>query len=199
MQGVGRNANTPSDNVVKMRIIGSDGKLRTYTKDDKEMLQAIRANFGCFGVIFDMTLKLIPEFIVKVENRYMHLGDLFFNAENIKQIFENNWSVEMFWFPFNSLSFFSYDPKHDRVLIRIINKESKKVKTETESYYEKKKRQDHWTQKALEIVSPHLVKHPHLTPEFAYASFRYLSNHIYPSGHDLYQELPHAVHFRYDC
>ncbi|CAC5363242.1 unnamed protein product [Mytilus coruscus] len=127
--GVGWDANTPSDNVVKMRVIGSDGKLKTYTSDDKGMLRAISANFGCFGVIFDMTIKLIPEIIVKVENRYMNLDDLFYNVKNIQQVFEENWSVQVFWFPYNSLSQFDYNPKNDDVLLRVINKETKKVET----------------------------------------------------------------------
>lgn len=117
-QGVGWDADTPSDNVVKMRIIGRDGNLRTYTSDDKEMMRAISGNFGCFGVIFDMTMKLIPEIIVKVETRYMNLNDLFYNAENIQKVFEGNWSVQVLWFPYNSLSLFDYNPTNNDVLLR---------------------------------------------------------------------------------
>ncbi|XP_071128649.1 L-gulonolactone oxidase-like [Mytilus edulis] len=193
--GVGWDANTPSDNVVKMRIIGSDGKLRTYTNDDKDMFRAISANFGCFGVIFDMTMRLIPEVIVKVENRYMDLDDLFFNAEKIQKLFEENWSVEIFWFPYNSLSLFDYNPKNDDVWIRVINKETKKVKTATQTYYDWKEVKDYLTQEALAIMSPIIAGNPSLTPLYAWSSFGALKKIIYPSGTQ-YQELPHAVHFR---
>ncbi|XP_063412030.1 uncharacterized protein LOC134694861 [Mytilus trossulus] len=193
--GVGKDANTPSDNVVKMRIIGSDGKLRTYASDDKEMMGAISANFGCFGVIFDMTIKLIPEVIVKVENRYMDLDDLFFNAENIQKIFEENWSIEIFWFPYNSLSLFDYNPKNDDVWIRVINKETNKVKTATETYYDWKEVKDYLTQEAMAIMSPIIAGNPSLTPLYAWSTFGAIKNIIYPSGTQ-YQELPHAVHFR---
>ncbi|CAC5357779.1 unnamed protein product [Mytilus coruscus] len=193
--GVGWDANTPSDNVVKMRIIGSDGKLRTYTSDDKEMLRAISANFGCFGVIFDMTMKLIPEVIVKVENRYMNLNDLFYNAENIQKVFEGNWSVEVLWFPYNSLSLLDYNPKNDDVLLRVINKETKKVETANQTYYDWKEVKDYLSAEALLVVSPILTGNPSLTPLHAWSSFGTLKKIIYPSG-TRYQELPHAVHFR---
>ncbi|XP_076088202.1 L-gulonolactone oxidase-like isoform X2 [Mytilus galloprovincialis] len=192
--GVGKDANTPSDNVVKMRIIGSDGNLRTYASDDKEMMRAISANFGCFGVIFDMTIKLIPEVIVKVENRYMDLDDLFFNAENIQKLFEENWSIEIFWFPYNSLRLFDYNPKNDDVWIRVINKETDKVKTATETYYDWKEVKDYLTQEALAIMSPIIAGNPSLTPLYAWSTFGAIKNIIYPSGTQ-YQELPHAVHF----
>jgi FAD/FMN-containing dehydrogenase len=38
--------------------------------DNKEMFRAVAGNFGCFGVIFDMTIQLVPEIIVKTENLY---------------------------------------------------------------------------------------------------------------------------------
>ncbi|XP_052079585.1 L-gulonolactone oxidase-like isoform X2 [Mytilus californianus] len=193
--GVGRDANAPSDNVVKMRIIGSDGKLQTYTSDDKEMLRAISANFGCFGVIFDMTIKLIPEVIVKVENRYMDLDELFFNAENIQKLFEENWSIEIFWFPYNSLSLFDYNPKNDDVWIRVINKETKAVKTATQTYYDWKEVKDYLTGEAMAIMSPIIAGNPSLTPLYAWSTFGAIKNIIYPSGTQ-FQELPHAVHFR---
>jgi hypothetical protein len=90
--------------------------------DNKEMLRAVAGNFGCFGVIFDMTIQLVPEIIVKTENVYYDLEDLFFNPASMKSLVENNWSVEIFWFPYNSLSVFDYETKNDDIWVRAINK-----------------------------------------------------------------------------
>lgn len=177
-EGVGLDANTPSDNVVKVLIIGSDGTIRTYTSDEKEILRAISANFGCFGVIFDMTMKLIPEVIVKVENRYMNLDDLFFNAEKIQQVFEENWSVEVLWFPNTSLSLFDYNPKNYEVLLRVINKETKKVETAKQTYYDWKEMKDYLSAEALLLISPILTGNPSLTPLYALSSFGAFKNII---------------------
>lgn len=181
-----------------MRVIGSDGKLRTYTSDDKEMLKAISSNLGCFGVIFDMTIKVVPEVIVKVENRYEPLKELFYKPDSLQNLFEENWSVQILWFPYNSLCVFDYDPKDDELWIRVINKkpkDTKKVKTETQTYYDCKETKDCLTAEGLSIVSSVVVGNPSLTPWFAWAAFGSLKHIVFPKG-PLYQELPHAVHFR---
>ncbi|XP_071149077.1 L-gulonolactone oxidase-like [Mytilus edulis] len=196
--GVGKDVQTPGDDLVRMRVIGSDGKLRTYTSDDKEMLKAISSNLGCFGVIFDMTIKVVPEVIVKVENRYEPLKELFSKPDSLQNIFEENWSVQILWFPYNSLGLFDYDPKDDELWIRVINKKPKdtmKVKTETQTYYDWKETKDCLTAEGLSIVSSVVVENPSLTPWFAWAAFGSLKHIVFPKG-PMYQELPHAVHFR---
>ena len=179
-----------------MRIFDSSGELRTYTSDDKEMFNAVNANFGCFGVIFDMTIQLVPEVIARTENRYYDLDNLFFNAENMKNLVEENWSVEIFWFPYNSLSLFDYEPKNDDVWVRVINKETRKdVDLVDVSYYTWKNMKDSLTQESLEAISPVIVANPSLTPYYSWTAFKALKHVIYPSG-TIYQELPYAVHFR---
>ncbi|XP_076088204.1 uncharacterized protein LOC143058614 isoform X2 [Mytilus galloprovincialis] len=196
--GVGKDVQTPGDDLVRMRVIGSDGKLRTYTSDDKEMLKAISSNLGCFRVIFDMTIKVVPEVIVKVENRYEPLEEFFYTPDSLQNLFEENWSIQILWFPYNSLSVLDYDPKDDELWIRVINKkpkDTKKVKTATQTYYDWKEMKDYLTAEGLSIVSSEVVGNPSLTPWFAWAAFLSLKHIVFPKG-PLYQELPHAVHFR---
>lgn len=47
-----------SDYVIKMRVFDASGELRTYTPDSQAMFRAVIASFGCFGVIYDITLKV---------------------------------------------------------------------------------------------------------------------------------------------
>lgn len=181
-----------------MRIFDSKGELRTYTMaDNKEMFRAVAGNFGCFGVIFDMTIQLVPEIIVKTENLYYDLEDLFFNPASMKSLVENNWSVEIFWFPYNSLSVFDYEPKNDDIWVRAINKvkNPKSVDLAEFSYYSWKDAKDSLTQEALQVVAPFIASDPGLTPYYSWSLFKALKHIIYPAGH-LHQELPHAVHFR---
>jgi hypothetical protein len=165
--------------------------------DNKEMFRAVAGNFGCFGVIFDMTIQLVPEIIVKTENLYYDLEDLFFNPASMKSLVENNWSVEILWFPYNSLSVFDYEPKNDDIWVRAINKvkNPKSVDLAEFSYYSWKDAKDSLTQEALQVVAPIIASNPGLTPYYLWSSFKALKHIIYPAGH-LHQELPHAVHFR---
>ena len=56
----------------------------------------------------DITLKVEPMVIVKTENDFSYtVGDVFYNSANLKSLWDENWSVEIFWFPFNSLDWHS--------------------------------------------------------------------------------------------
>ena len=43
--------------------------------------------------------------IVRTEDDFsLTVKDVFYDHGKLKQLHDNNWSVEIFWFPFNSLS-----------------------------------------------------------------------------------------------
>lgn len=43
--------------------------------------------------------------IVKTENDFSHtVEDVFYKPDFLKELHSKNWSVEIFWFPFNSMS-----------------------------------------------------------------------------------------------
>ncbi|KAK3099148.1 hypothetical protein FSP39_000135 [Pinctada imbricata] len=195
--GVGRGTMSPSDHVVRMRIFDSEGELRTYYKDeDPELFKAVAANFGCFGVIFDMTMKLKPLRIVKTENTYHRLGDIFQNAYMMKEMVEENWSVELFWFPYNSFSHVdNYDPANDEIWVRQINDETKQVGLKQHKFYRNKAFVDYVTSHELAAMTPILVQHPKLTPLFSFFGFNTIKAIIDPVG-PIHQELPQAIHFR---
>ena len=69
LQGVGWNFKALPDYVVRMRIVDSDGELRTFSRaDDNDMFNAVATNLGLFGVIFDMTFDLFDELTAKAEH-----------------------------------------------------------------------------------------------------------------------------------
>ena len=46
--------------------------------------------------------------IVTTENDFsLTVEDVFYDPGRLKELHDNNWSVEIFWFPFNSLSWSS--------------------------------------------------------------------------------------------
>jgi hypothetical protein len=60
---------------------------------------------GLFGVMTSITMEVKPMVIVKVENDFSYtVEDLLYNPTALKRLYEENWSLEIFWFPFNSLS-----------------------------------------------------------------------------------------------
>lgn len=56
----------------------------------------------------NITMVVEPMVIVKTENDFnLTVEDVFYNPETLQKLHEENWSVEIFWFPFNSLDWCS--------------------------------------------------------------------------------------------
>ena len=72
---------------------------------------------------------------VETKNLWTTVGDLFYNQKAMQELVTSNWSVEILYFPFNSvrkrdaagvmchvdLDISKWDPKDDEVLCRLIN------------------------------------------------------------------------------
>lgn len=135
-----------------------------------------------------------PEVIVATETSYPKMRETFYSAAKLRDIVENNWAVEMFWFPFNSIPF---DFSNDEVWVRTFNKvhfeENKKLADV--DYYEKKDMADSLTQGALSVLTPCITNNEGIVPWVQWSSFCGIKNLLYPVG-QIYQEIPNAIHFR---
>lgn len=136
-----------------------------------------------------------PEILVKTENLYYNLGEVFYSVEKIKSIVENNWSVNILWFPYNSLGIGDYNPKNDDLWVRLTNRAPSDVDCEDWDFYTWRDTKDYITQSSLSSIFSLLAEEPSLVPYYSWSAFKCLKYVLYPSG-ELYQEHPHAVHFR---
>ena len=67
LQGVGWDVQTVSDGLVSMRIVDSNGDLRTYSMaDDLDMMRAVQCNLGLWGIIVDLTLSVCTSQAVRL-------------------------------------------------------------------------------------------------------------------------------------
>ncbi|XP_012946738.1 uncharacterized protein LOC101860474 [Aplysia californica] len=98
-------APTYSGIVVEMRLLDSHGRLRRFTKEDHPMImKAASCNLGMFGIMYDITIKVEPTFVVKAENRFVRLGDLMLNKDALRAQVTGSFLTEISWFPFNKIS-----------------------------------------------------------------------------------------------
>ena len=88
--------------MTEIQLIDANGDLKTFNSEDQ--LKAVRASLGLFGVIVEQTIKLQPNFKVKVRNRYPKIKD--FTADELKRLLtdESIFSVQIYWYPYNSIS-----------------------------------------------------------------------------------------------
>lgn len=179
-----------------MRIFNDKGELKTYKSSDGDIMKAVSANFGTFGVIYDVTLKLDPQYIISTSTEYEPLKDVFRNKDFLRSLIEKNFSIELFWFPFNSYEFLRpYNIENDQIWIRKINYDDSDPPIKGKFYYTYRDAIDFLSQKGLQLSKP-LYQIALLTPLLMKAAFKVLSCALYPQG-VIHQQLVHGIHFRY--
>lgn len=84
--GSGHKYQTHTNNVISFNIVFPDGKLRTLTKDGTPHFESYLYNFGGMGVITEMTMRLVPTFMVS-KSIYQNLQwNVLFDPENFDTI-----------------------------------------------------------------------------------------------------------------
>jgi len=139
--GVGKDQKSVSDAVMGMSLVHGTGDVKSYDfkalSGNQDFCNSLKCNLGLFGIMTDITLKVEPMAIVEVVNDFScTVNDVFYNPKALKKLYEDNWSVEIFWFPFNSMRWNDalmvampstpvgdvWDAKRDHLWIRKINK-----------------------------------------------------------------------------
>lgn len=112
---------------------------------------------------------MVPEIIVETTTSYPRMQETFGNEDKLRKIVEENWAVEIFWFPFNS---FPFNLTNDEIWVRTFNKIPGSETVEDAKFYETKDAHDRISQEALSIVSPLITSHESLVPLFQLLSFQ---------------------------
>jgi hypothetical protein len=101
--GTGMNYSTISDRVYEIRIVDSDGNLRTYNEDttDPQVMSAVRLSMGTFGIVYDVVLRVEKATNVHTTSRIVGYNDIF-NVTAFKKLFETKEWLEFYIFPFSS-------------------------------------------------------------------------------------------------
>ncbi|KAK3609796.1 hypothetical protein CHS0354_022658 [Potamilus streckersoni] len=93
------------DNIVEVRLIDSLGRLRRFVREKHtELFKALTCGLGMFGIMYDITIKVVPTKVVKVENQIVPLGSLIYNSTKFGETVSSNLATEISWYPFNSVN-----------------------------------------------------------------------------------------------
>lgn len=81
---MGKDVHCVSDNLVRMRVFDANGELRTYSADgdggDVELFRAVSAGFGCFGVVYDVTIQVS---YFRYKDKIIIYGHIFSYSKNL--------------------------------------------------------------------------------------------------------------------
>lgn len=166
-----------------------------------------QCNLGLFGVMTDITLKVEPMVIVETVNDFsLTVEDVFYNSATLKKLYEDNWSLEIFWFPFNSLSWCdvmsigvgsstaNWDPKADKLWIRKINVvEVPDLPCLSDTDYSFKSAKDLASTTFGRILSGNLNKNSRLVPSFMKAGFEMVS---FFNKEKTFEYVNKAIHYQ---
>jgi len=104
--GTGINYRTISDRIYEIRIVDSDGNLRTYNEDttQPDVMSAVKVSLGAFGIIYDIVLRVEKDTNITTVNRTIPFADLIDDeGQKLGQLINdkhNEW-LEFYWFPFS--------------------------------------------------------------------------------------------------
>jgi len=93
--GMGFGSGCFSDQVVEMTIVRADGSAKTIDVSDGDF-RAAQVALGSFGILYSVVLRLVPEFSLYVEKRFVPVQYVLEEFEDLLATYE---FVEIFWVP----------------------------------------------------------------------------------------------------
>jgi L-gulono-1,4-lactone dehydrogenase len=101
--GSGRGEGTVSDFVEAVELVDGRGRLRRFEagSDPDEILAAVRVALGLCGVIHRITLRIVPEFRVVMEDEFVPAEQAI--ARLPEQVRANEY-FDLYWVPFNTVA-----------------------------------------------------------------------------------------------
>jgi len=96
--GTGRDVATVSDLVSALDVVGADGSVTHYERDESDTWRALMVSLGGLGIVYSVTVDCIPIYNVHLVDTTVKMTDA---VEHIGELYADNECLELFWFPFN--------------------------------------------------------------------------------------------------
>ncbi len=99
--GTGRDVGGLADQVAGLELVLADGTVTRVGEDEadprrRDLFDAARVGLGALGVVTEVTLKVVPSFLLRAVRRPMRLTAL---LGRLDEILAANEHVDFFWFP----------------------------------------------------------------------------------------------------
>ncbi len=96
--GSGRDVSIVADQVCAMDVVGADGRVTRYERDDSDTWRALLVNLGALGIVYSVTVECEPTYDVRATDTVVSMRDA---VDDLERLFADNEAMELFWFPFN--------------------------------------------------------------------------------------------------
>ncbi len=96
--GAGRDVATMSDEVCALDVVGPDGAVTHYERDDSDTWRALTVNLGALGIVYSVTFECVPIYDAHALDTVMPMVEA---VGRLGELATANEAFELFWFPFN--------------------------------------------------------------------------------------------------
>ena len=96
--------------VTGVKMVTASGDVVEVTEQQPELMQKVRASYGTFGVIYEVTYRIRPMLPMAVHHKTFHLADF---VQQLPQLKALNYAMMYYMFPFDDLitvEFRNYNP-----------------------------------------------------------------------------------------
>ena len=102
----------------------SDGNEKNIT--DEETLTAARVNLATFGVMVEIKMAVVTTPCATVDTIFPLVGECF-TTTFMENLYSTNWSLELFWYPYNSIPLWSMLPRKGNVFTQNWNPDEDEI------------------------------------------------------------------------
>jgi L-gulonolactone oxidase len=113
--GSGWECGTLSDFVEAMTIVTASGDVVRFTAatHGEDVMSAARLSLGLFGLVYDITLRVVPDFNLEVTDRREPLS-LMRDPARLRDLVTSHYFCDVFWFPLSNALWVKTARKTDR-------------------------------------------------------------------------------------
>lgn len=118
--GAGLNEGVFGDAVEEVSVVDSYGRLRVFSASlHADVFRSLRCSLGMFGVIYDVTVAVMPAWKACVSHSFARVGGLLAReGRALRALVGAQAGLDCVWFPYNSYGGGEWDPLEDLVWLR---------------------------------------------------------------------------------
>ncbi|CAH1802218.1 unnamed protein product [Owenia fusiformis] len=93
---------SPASRVVAMDLVDGNGDIRHFDEEtEPDVLRACRAHLGLCGIIYNTTVKVVPDEAVKFSHSLIPVDAIIFNRENRRAFVNSHFAINTMWNIYN--------------------------------------------------------------------------------------------------
>ncbi|CAH1802217.1 unnamed protein product [Owenia fusiformis] len=93
---------SPASRVVAIDLVDGNGDIRHFDEEtEPDVLRACRAHLGLCGIVYNTTVKIVPDKVVKFAHSRIPVDAILYNKENRRAFIHSHFAINIVWVSYN--------------------------------------------------------------------------------------------------